>query len=86
MLMRLHPDVLLTDTDDGAVLLHQQTGRFWQLNRTGSRLLHRLLEGEAPEVIAADLAARHQVDPGQVTEDVRTVVTQLADAQLVTSS
>ncbi|MCL6299762.1 lasso peptide biosynthesis PqqD family chaperone [Streptomyces kronopolitis] len=80
--MRLHPDVSMTDTDDGTVLLHQRTGRYWQLNATGSRVLHRLLDGDAPEAIADGLAAAHGIDPQQARTDVAAVVGQLRTAEL----
>ncbi|MFE2226318.1 lasso peptide biosynthesis PqqD family chaperone [Streptomyces kronopolitis] len=80
--MRLHPDVSMTDTDDGTVLLHQRTGRYWQLNVTGSRVLHRLLDGDAPEAIADGLAAAHGIDPQRARTDVAAVVGQLRSAEL----
>jgi hypothetical protein len=82
----LHPDVVLTDTDDGVVLLHQGTGRFWQLNGTGGRVLRRLVDGEQPDAIAADLSSRHRVDVAVVTADVRSVLTHLLEAKLVVHS
>ncbi|MEV6563125.1 lasso peptide biosynthesis PqqD family chaperone [Streptomyces kronopolitis] len=80
--MRLHPDVSMTDTDDGTVLLHQRTGRYWQLNVTGSRVLHRLLDGDTPEAIADGLAAAHGIDPQRARTDVDAVVGQLRGAEL----
>ena len=43
--MRLPSHVSITDTDDGVVLLQQRTGRYFQLNHTGGRVLRRLLDG-----------------------------------------
>ncbi|MER0482814.1 lasso peptide biosynthesis PqqD family chaperone [Streptomyces sp. Edi2] len=80
--MRLHSDVSMTDTDDGTVLLHQRTGRYWQLNLTGSRVLHRLLDGDTPETIAAGLAASYGVDPQRAADDVGAVIRQLRAAGL----
>ncbi|MBV9024428.1 MAG: lasso peptide biosynthesis PqqD family chaperone [Streptomycetaceae bacterium] len=84
--MRLHPDVSMTDTDDGTVLLHQRTGRYWQLNITGSKVLHRLLDGESPETIAAGFAAAHGIDPQRAEHDVSAVIHQLCSAELVVTS
>lgn len=82
----LHPDVVLTDTDDGAVLLHQGTGEFWQLNRTGGRMLRRIVDGEDPDAVAADLAGRHGVALATVAADVRLVVERLLAERLVVRS
>ncbi|GAA4866318.1 MULTISPECIES: lasso peptide biosynthesis PqqD family chaperone [Saccharopolyspora] len=84
--MQLHPDVSTTETDDGTVLLHQRTGRYWQLNTTGSHVLRLLLDGSAPEDIAAGLADRHGIDPQQAERDVSAVVEQLRGASLVVRS
>ncbi|MEX2973680.1 lasso peptide biosynthesis PqqD family chaperone [Streptomyces sp. C184] len=84
--MRLHPDVSMTDTDDGTVLLHQRTGRYWQLNVTGSRVLHRLLDGDTPEGIADGLAAAHGIDPQRARQDVGAVIEQLRTAELTVAS
>jgi hypothetical protein len=81
--MRLHPDVCTTDTEDGTVLLHQRTGRYWQLNTTGSGVLRRLLDGGTPEEVAAGLAAAHGIDPGRAARDVAAVIGQLREARLV---
>lgn len=84
--MRLHRDVSLTDTDDGTVLLHQRTGRYWQLNVTGSGVLRRLLDGDSPEGIAADLATEHGIDPQRAAQDVDAVIQQLQSAELTVAS
>ncbi|MEU2158457.1 lasso peptide biosynthesis PqqD family chaperone [Streptomyces sp. NPDC019396] len=84
--MRLHPHVSMADTADGTVLLHQRTGRYWQLNTTGSRVLHHLLDGETPEGIAAGLVTEHGIDPRRAEQDVRAVIGQLHTAELVVAS
>ncbi|MEU4209149.1 lasso peptide biosynthesis PqqD family chaperone [Streptomyces sp. NPDC026206] len=76
----------MTDTDDGTVLLHQRTGRYWQLNITGSRVLHRLLDGDTPETIAEGLAASYGIDPQRAADDVGAVIRQLRTAGLTVAS
>ena len=84
--MRLHRDVSVTDTDDGSVLLQQRTGRYFQLNVTGSRVLRRLLDGETPENIAADLASTYGIDRKRADQDVGAVIQQLKTAELTEAS
>jgi hypothetical protein len=77
MPLHLHPDVVTTDTDDGMVLLHQRTGRYWQLNTTGASVLRRLLDGHTPEEIARGIAGRHGVAINRVQHDIAQTIEQL---------
>ncbi|WP_042369276.1 lasso peptide biosynthesis PqqD family chaperone [Streptacidiphilus neutrinimicus] len=81
--MRLHPDVSMTDTDDGTVLLHGRTGRYFQLNLTGREVLNGLLRGQAPAEVAHGLAVAHGIGADRATDDVKAVLAQLASADLV---
>lgn len=83
--MRLHPDVTVADTPDGTVLLHLTSGRYWQLNPTGSTVLQGLLDGSEPEGIASELATQHGVDEAVTRKDVAAVLEQLRSAGLVTA-
>ncbi|MEU0201521.1 MULTISPECIES: lasso peptide biosynthesis PqqD family chaperone [unclassified Streptomyces] len=83
--MRLHPDVSTTDTDDGTVLLNERTGRYWQLNNTGAQVLRRLLGGQEPAGIAAELANRYGITPEQAERDVTAVIERLRGSELVIS-
>ncbi|MFD1148851.1 lasso peptide biosynthesis PqqD family chaperone [Saccharothrix hoggarensis] len=82
MTLRLAEHVSLTSTEDGAVLLDERTGRYWQLNSTGSFVLHTLLEGGDHEQVVGLLLARGAADPATVDADVADVVGQLCTAGL----
>ncbi|GAA1028856.1 MULTISPECIES: lasso peptide biosynthesis PqqD family chaperone [Amycolatopsis] len=84
--MHLHPDTALTDTPDGSVLLNRRTGRYWQVNRTGTHTLDRLLAGESADRIAADLAARYDIDAARVRADIAKMTDNLVAAGLVEPS
>ncbi|CAM5238343.1 lasso peptide biosynthesis PqqD family chaperone [Streptomyces coeruleorubidus] len=86
MPLHLHPDVVTTETDDGTVLLQLHTGRYWQLNTTGTSVLRRLLDGCAPDDIAAELARRHEIPPEQAEQDVQAILARLSSAGLVVAS
>lgn len=45
MSLSLADGVSIAETDDGAVLLDERTGRYWRLNGSGARLLQALLAG-----------------------------------------
>ncbi|MFD5271095.1 lasso peptide biosynthesis PqqD family chaperone [Streptomyces sp. NPDC058335] len=77
--------MISTDTDDGTVLLNERTGRYWQLNNTGARVLRALLDGRQPDGIAADLADRYAIDAEQAERDVSAVIERLRGSKLVIS-
>ncbi|HEX4246723.1 MAG TPA: lasso peptide biosynthesis PqqD family chaperone [Pseudonocardia sp.] len=80
---QLRPDVVTSDTHDGLVLLDERSGRYWQLNHTSARVLRALLDGQDVERIAADLAARHRLDPDRARRDVAALTERLTSAKLV---
>lgn len=84
--MRLRPEIATTDTDDGVVMLDERSGRYWQLNRTATLMLHALLRGAPPERIAEDLATRHHIDRQRVEHDIGALIDHLHNAKLVTPS
>ncbi|MGW3147588.1 MULTISPECIES: lasso peptide biosynthesis PqqD family chaperone [Streptomyces] len=77
--------MISTDTDDGTVLLNERTGQYWQLNNTGARVLHGLLDGQEAVGIAAELADRYGIDLQQAERDVTAVIERLSGAKLVVS-
>lgn len=86
MIVKLSLHVTLTETDEGAVLLHERTGRYWQLNRTGLLVLTALRDGETPQQAASLLGIHHGAPPEQAQADVDALVTALCAAGLVVDS
>lgn len=86
MSLRLAEHVLLTDTEDGGVLLDGRTGRYWQLNGTGQMTLRALLDGnDIHDAVDRLVDAHHHVTPLQAATDVKALIQQLRTAGLVTS-
>jgi Coenzyme PQQ synthesis protein D (PqqD) len=83
MTLRLLDHVLVTETEDGAVLLNQRTGQYWQLNRSGWLILQTLLRDGSPDTAAAVLVARYPVEPDQARADVEALLATLRSARLV---
>ncbi|MGW7818629.1 lasso peptide biosynthesis PqqD family chaperone [Streptomyces puniciscabiei] len=83
MALRLHPDVATADTDGGVVLLHQRTGRYWQLNASGAYVLRSLLEGNTVDQVASALSRRHKIAEEQACRDVARLAEQLRAARLL---
>ena len=80
---RLRPDVLVTDTDDGLVLLDGRSGRYWELNGTGAATLYGLLGGDSADLVAEALTARYDVPLDQAAADVTSFIGCLRSAGLV---
>jgi hypothetical protein len=79
----LRTGVATTETTDGLVLLDEHTGRYWQLNPNGSRVLAALLAGDPPGRIAQDFAARYRISLDQAQQDVTAVTDLLYSSNLV---
>lgn len=85
-MFRLRDHVAFTDTSDGAVLLDERSGRYWQMNDSGCAVLRVLLEGGTTEDAARCLADRYQVTTERATHDVSVLVVALTKAGLAVSS
>jgi hypothetical protein len=83
---RLRTGVATTETADGLVLLDERTGRYWQLNPNGSRVLNALLAGDEPGRIAEEFATRYRISIEQAQRDVTTVTALLYSSNLVQAS
>jgi PqqD family protein of HPr-rel-A system len=83
MTVRLRDHVLVTETEDGAVLLNERSGQYWQLNPSGWLILQTLLRDGSPDTAAAALAARYPVEPDQARADVQALLASLHNARLV---
>lgn len=84
--LRLHSDALSAETGDGAVLLHQRTGHYWQLNHTGVDSLRRLLAGQSVEDAAKDYAAEYGIEVSEARQDITAMADRLLDAGFLTRS
>ena len=77
-------NMICTETDDGVVILDIESGKFFQLNRTASRVWN-LLEQPIP---MPDLCNRLErdfaVDSQTCAEDVSSFISQLAESGLIT--
>ncbi|MEV6672283.1 lasso peptide biosynthesis PqqD family chaperone [Streptomyces sp. NPDC051162] len=85
MTVSLRDTISTAPVDDGMILLDERTGRYWQLNATGTLVLNALLQGATTAEAARGLREHHPSLPaGQAEEDVSALVTSLRTARLVT--
>lgn len=83
MTLVLAPHVTIAEVPEGAVLLDETTGRYWQLNDTGALALRRMLDGQSAEDAVAALRREYPDAGEQVAHDVRALLTALRTAKLV---
>ena len=84
-LPKTNPQVLFTELDDGTgVLLHLDTKFYFTLNATGVVVWKSLAAGATSiDAVAGDIAAAFRVDPETAARDVRAVLSDMLEGELV---
>lgn len=85
MTLSLRRDVVVSEVDDGLVLLDERSGRYWHLNGTAGRMLKDMLDGHSPEETAARIAGSNDSFQARVTADAQALIDGLHRAKLVAS-
>ncbi|MGH3856521.1 MAG: PqqD family peptide modification chaperone [Pseudonocardiaceae bacterium] len=62
-----------------------RSGRYWQLNQSGSETLSSLLDGDTPAQVAQNLAYAYGISVARSTADVDALLHSLRTAELVTA-
>jgi len=76
-------DVACARVDDGAVLLHMGTKRYFSLNETGAEVWRLLEEGAAIDDIPQRLSERFDVTADEARQAVDALIRALAAEQLL---
>jgi hypothetical protein len=83
-MLSLNDGVILTETEHGAVLLEERTGRYWMTNDTGLLVLRCLLDGQTISEAATHLCARYTgVEQSRADIDVQAIVDRLLATGMV---
>ena len=80
---RPHPEVMAQRLDDTYVLFQLQTDRFYQLNRTATRFWELLCAGDGVEKIHGQLLQEFDVDPAELTTEMKQILGTLRELDLV---
>ena len=83
MRYRAIPEALVATLSDGAVLLNLQTKRYFSLNETGTRIWELVQQTADEEAIVATLLREYEVEEPMVRTEVRRILDELIDAQLI---
>ena len=77
------PEALVATLSDGAVLLNLQTKRYFSLNETGTRIWEMVQQTAEEEVIVATLLREYEVEETMARLEVRRILDELIEAQLI---
>jgi hypothetical protein len=83
--IKISKSVILTETDDGMVLLDQRIGRYWQLNSTGAVVLRTLDQGGTVQQAITELTTERPEASERIESDVRTFLETLRQAGVIRS-
>jgi hypothetical protein len=76
-------EALVATLSDGAVLLNLQTKRYFSLNETGTRIWEMVQQTADEEAIVATLLSEYEVEESMARSEVRRILDELIDAQLI---
>src|SRR5690242_17145967 len=77
------PDVIAQRLGDEVVLVHMQSDRIFELNRTAARLWELLTTGCTQADAQRRMLEEFAVDPTQLTQEINTIVASLVSEQLL---
>ena len=83
MRYRATPEALVATLSDGAVLLNLQTKRYFSLNETGTRIWVLVQQTADEETIVSSLLREYEVEEPMVRSEVRRILDELIEAQLI---
>ncbi|MGA5816293.1 lasso peptide biosynthesis PqqD family chaperone [Kitasatospora sp. NPDC094028] len=83
MTLRFIKDLTLAETEFGAAMLDQRSGKYWQLNPVAALIARTLLDGGTPEDAVRAVTARFDVDEARAAADVHGLVEAMRAAGVV---
>jgi hypothetical protein len=83
MRYRAIAEALVATLSDGAVLLNLQTKRYFSLNETGTRIWEMVQQTAEEDSIITTLLNEYDVDEPTARSEVRRILDELLEAQLI---
>ena len=77
------PDVVWTDLEDGGILLHMRTKRYYSLNAVGQSIWKLLDDTESPLDLVRGVTMEYAVDATRARESVARFLLELDHARLL---
>jgi hypothetical protein len=75
--------LVVTENDDGAVVLNKKSGQYFRLNPLGREIFRRIHDGQSLPTIIEELQAQFPAAREKIPQDVGTLVAGLRRAELV---
>jgi hypothetical protein len=82
-MLELRKGVSIAETDYGMALLDEDSGRYWNLNPSGTMTLRTLLAGGTTAQVVQELTGEYAVDAETASRDVEDLLDELRGAGLV---
>lgn len=83
MRYRAISEALVATLSDGAVLLNLQTKRYFSLNETGTRIWELVQQTADEQTIVDTLLREYEVEEPMARTEVRRILDELLEAQLI---
>ncbi|MFD5491666.1 lasso peptide biosynthesis PqqD family chaperone [Streptomyces sp. NPDC001812] len=83
MTLKVSKHLKLAETEFGAAMLDEKSGRYWQLNPAAATIARALLDGGTPEDAVRAVTDRFDVDDARASADVRNLVEAMRAAGVV---
>lgn len=81
--IEVNQSIVCAELDQEMVLLNVETGKYFGLDSTGTRIWELLADGADEEGIVAALLNEYEVDPIQLRRDVSGFLASLSEKNLV---
>ena len=79
----ISPDAAFAAVEDGAVVLHMRTKRYYSLNETGAFVWQRLADGVAHAQIVAQVVSQYDVGLAEAEMAVARLLDELGQESLI---
>lgn len=80
---RISPDVIAQRLGDSVILVHMETDKIFELNRTGARLWELLTSGNTPAQAQLQMLREFDVDQPQLAQETAAILSSLLAERLV---
>ncbi len=76
-------EVLRVSTEYGDLVLDENTGKYWHLNESATRVLKVFERGGSQEDAVADFVETYGIDPERARADIETISADLRESGLL---
>ena len=83
MKYQLAEHISLTEVDDEVVLLDLNKGTYFGINHVGAKFLKALQANESYESALSKIAIEYQMDMQTISNDLKTLLKQLLEQELI---